>query len=146
VKFSCAELADVGRNVTWFDSSLASTGCHSGKRNVKMNPRVGCWWNDVGREELGLDVKIIQQPSWPFAAGYMLTNLFSAENGVFIQKLVVAQLLIVLPVVRHCNHKSPPPVPVPHRSSAAKLMYVIVTGYGLLCCHHYVVTCIHYIC
>jgi len=87
-----------------------------------MNPSVDCSWNDVGGEELGLDVKIIQQLSWPIAVRYRLTNLFSAENGVYIQKLVVAQLLIILPVVRHCYHKSPPPVPVPHRSSEATLM------------------------
>jgi hypothetical protein len=59
-----------------------------------MNPSVECSWNDVGGEELGLDVKIIQQLGLPIAVGYRLTNLFSAENGVFIQKLVVAQLLI----------------------------------------------------
>jgi hypothetical protein len=40
---------------------------------------------------------------------------------VCIQKLVVAQLLIILPVVRHCNHKSPPPVPVPPLSNAVTL-------------------------
>jgi hypothetical protein len=87
-----------------------------------MNPSVERSWNGVGGEELGLAVQIIELLSWPIAVGYRASNLFSAENGVFIQKLVVAQLLIILPVVRHCNHKSPPPVPVPHRSSAAKLM------------------------
>lgn len=84
-----------------------------------MNPSVKCSRNGVGGEEWRLDVKIIQQLSWPIAVGYRMTNLFSAENEVFIQKLVVAQLLIILPVVRHCNLKSPPPVPVPHRSSEA---------------------------
>ena len=71
-----------------------------------MNPSVGCSWNGVGAEELGLVVKIIQQLSWQIAFGYRMTNLFSAENGIFIQKLVVAQLLITSPVVRHCKHKS----------------------------------------
>jgi hypothetical protein len=42
------------------------------KRDVTVNPRVQCPWNDVGGEELGLN--------WPIAVGYSVTNLFCAEN------------------------------------------------------------------
>ena len=49
-KFSCTELTDFGRNVAWFDSFLASTGCPSGKSIDKCGVFVKWCWR--GRTEL----------------------------------------------------------------------------------------------